>query len=159
MVQSIRKSKQIAIMEVRMTEQTITIYELVGGEPTFRRIVDIFYERVAEDPRLRPMFPDDLEPGKRHQMLFLMQYFGGPTVYSTERGHPRLRMRHAPFPIGQEARNAWLEHMLAALDEVGIAEPAYTAMRTYFERAATAMMNQYEGPQSDRIVMPLKRES
>jgi hemoglobin len=121
---------------------TQSIYELIGGEETFRRIVDAFYRRVEADERLRPMFPADLEPGKRHQMLFLMQYFGGPTTYNAQRGHPRLRMRHAPFPIGQAERDAWLGHMLAALDEVGIGEPALSTMRTYFENAATAMMNQ-----------------
>ncbi|MCU0492160.1 MAG: globin [Chloroflexaceae bacterium] len=120
-----------------------TIFELVGGEPTFRRLVDIFYARVEADPLLRPMFPADLEAGKQHQFLFLMQYFGGPTTYGEQRGHPRLRMRHAPFPIGQAERDAWLGHMLAAVDEVGIAEPARSAMRTYFENAATAMINQF----------------
>jgi hemoglobin len=119
-----------------------TIYELVGGEPTFRRIVDMFYARVEQDPLLRPMFPADLGPGKEYQRLFLIQYFGGPTTYGEQRGHPRLRMRHAPFPIGQEARDAWLAHMLAAVDEAGVPEPARTAMRQYFEMAATAMMNQ-----------------
>lgn len=123
-----------------MKEQTI--YEQIGGEPTFRRLVDSFYTRVESDPLLRPMFPADMEPGKHHQLLFLMQYFGGPTTYSEQRGHPRLRMRHSPFPIGQRERDAWLAHMLAAIDEVGIAEPARSAMRDYFERAATAMINQ-----------------
>jgi hemoglobin len=121
---------------------TTTIYEYIGGEETFRRLVDAFYRRVEADERLRPMFPADLEPGKRHQMLFLMQYFGGPTIYNEQRGHPRLRMRHAPFPIGQPERDAWLNHMLAALDEIGVPEPARTTMRSYFENAATAMMNQ-----------------
>jgi hemoglobin len=120
-----------------------TVYELVGGEPTFRRLVDAFYARVEQDPLLRPLFPEDLEPGKRAQYLFLMQYFGGPQIYATERGHPRLRMRHAPFPIGPAERDAWLAHMLAAIDLVGIEEPARSAMRAYFANAATAMMNQH----------------
>lgn len=120
---------------------TPTIYEQIGGMETFRRIVDAFYARVEADPRLRPMFPADLGPGKEHQLLFLVQYFGGPTQYAERRGHPRLRMRHAPFPIGPAERDAWLEHMLAALDEVGVAEPARSAMRSYFEMAAPAMMN------------------
>jgi hemoglobin len=119
-----------------------TIYELAGGEPAFRRLVDAFYARVEQDPLLRPMFPADMGPGKEHQRLFLMQYFGGPTTYSGLRGHPRLRMRHAPFPIDQAARDAWLGHMLAAVDEAGIPEPAHGAMREYFEMAATAMINQ-----------------
>jgi hemoglobin len=123
-----------------MTNDT-TLYVSVGGADTFRRLVDRFYARVEADPLLRPLFPADLEPGKEHQYLFLIQYFGGPTAYGERRGHPRLRMRHAPFVIGQAERDAWLAHMLAALDEVGIAEPARTTMRGYFEHAATAMMN------------------
>lgn len=118
-----------------------TIYEQVGGDATFQRLVDIFYARIERDPVLRPMFPADLEPGKQHQFLFLTQYFGGPPRYNVQRGHPRLRMRHAPFPIGQHERDAWLGHILAAIDEVGIPEPARSAMRTYFEHAATAMIN------------------
>lgn len=122
-----------------MAEQSI--YEQVGGDETFQRLVDAFYARVERDPLLRPMFPADLEPGKQHQFLFLTQYFGGPPRYSVLRGHPRLRMRHVPFPIGPRERDAWLSHMLAAIDEVGIAEPARSAMRAYFEHASTAMIN------------------
>ncbi len=121
---------------------TPSIYEQIGGDATFRRLVDIFYARIADDALLRPMFPDDLEPGKEHQFLFLTQFFGGPPRYRVSRGHPRLRMRHAPFPIGQTERDAWLAHMLAAIDEIGIAEPARSSMRSYFEHAATAMVNQ-----------------
>lgn len=118
-----------------------SIYELAGGAPAFRRLVDAFYARVEQDPLLRPMFPADLAPGKEHQLLFLTQYFGGPSTYSALRGHPRLRMRHAPFPIDEAARDAWLNHMLAALDEAAIPEPARSAMQAYFERAASAMIN------------------
>ncbi|MFV9503256.1 MAG: globin [Oscillochloridaceae bacterium umkhey_bin13] len=125
-----------------MNEQQATIYEQVGGSETFRRLVDAFYRRVEQDDTLRAIFPADLEPGKRHQLFFLIQYFGGPQTYSSERGHPRLRMRHAPFPIGPAERDAWLAHMLAAIDEVGITEPARSAMRAYFQMAAPAMMNQ-----------------
>jgi hemoglobin len=122
--------------------EPINVYEFVGGADTFRRLVDEFYTRVEHDPLLRPMFPADMEPGKQHQYLFLMQYFGGPRDYNKLRGHPRLRMRHAPFPIGQVARDAWLSHMLAAVDVVGIAEPARSIMREYFANAASAMMNE-----------------
>jgi hemoglobin len=73
--------------------------------------------------------------------MFLIQYFGGPTTYSEERGHPRLRMRHAPFVIGEAERNAWVTDMLGALDEIGVAEPAYSAMKEYFQRGAEFMMN------------------
>lgn len=120
-----------------------TVYEMIGGEPVFKRLVDEFYARVEADPQLRPMFPDDLEPGKRWQFLFLMQFFGGPNRYAEERGHPRLRMRHMPFPIDEAARDRWLEHMLTAIDVVGIAEPARGIMREYFQRAATHMINHW----------------
>jgi hemoglobin len=122
-----------------------TIYEVVGGDETFRKLVDRFYARVEADPKLRPMFPEDLEPGKQWQYLFLAQFFGGPQRYNEERGHPRLRMRHGGFPINQEARDAWLSHMLAAIDEVGIQEPARTVMRDYFERGSAFMINLYSG--------------
>jgi hemoglobin len=118
-----------------------TVYDAVGGAPTFQRLVDAFYARVEQDPLLRRLFPDDLEPGKQHQYLFLIQYFGGPQSYSESRGHPRLRMRHAPYSIGAAERDAWLQHMLDAIDEVGIAEPARSTMRAYFSSAATAMVN------------------
>jgi hemoglobin len=118
-----------------------SIYELVGGDPTFQKLVDIFYARVEQDSFLRPMFPEELEAGKHWQFLFLTQFFGGPARYQEQRGHPRLRMRHFPFPINQDARNHWLEHMLAAIDEVGIPEPARQEMRDYFERGSTFMIN------------------
>jgi len=118
-----------------------SIYEQAGGLDALRRLVDAFYARVEADPLLRPMFPPDLGPGKEHQLLFLVQYFGGPGEYGQRRGHPRLRMRHAPFAIGPAERDAWLRHMLAAVDEAGIPEPARSAMRSYFEMAAPAMMN------------------
>ncbi|HZS85905.1 MAG TPA: globin [Chloroflexota bacterium] len=111
------------------------------GEDAFRRLVHAFYSRVYADPLLRPMFPDDRPAAEERLSLFLMQYFGGPTTYSERRGHPRLRMRHLPFSIGQRERDAWLGHMLAAMDEVGIAEPARAAMIDYFEHAATFMIN------------------
>ncbi len=118
-----------------------TLYELVGGELTFRQLVDAFYTRVEADPELRPIFPVDLEAGKYAQFLFLSQFFGGPTTYSEERGHPRLRMRHDPFVIDQHARDLWLGHMIAAIDEVGIDEPMRSVMVDYFVRASTHMIN------------------
>lgn len=121
-----------------------TIYELVGGEATFRRLVDAFYARVEADPVLRPMFPPDMEDGKRAQFLFLSQFFGGPTTYAEERGHPRLRMRHNPFVIDGQARDHWLSHMLAALDDAGIEEPMRSTMTDYFERASLHMINKDE---------------
>jgi len=121
----------------------LSLYEFVGGDATFQKLVDVFYARVEADPLLRPLFPTDLEPGKHWQFLFLVQYFGGPTHYADERGHPRLRMRHAPFKIDQAAQEAWLSHMLTAIDEIGIVEPARTIMRDYFQRAAEHMINSY----------------
>ena len=123
------------------TTDTTTIYETIGGDATFWQLVDAFYAHVEQDPLLRTMFPDDMQPGKERQFLFLTQYFGGPARYNALHGHPRLRMRHMPFPIDQDARNAWLNAMLTAIDEVGIPEPARTAMRDYFERGATFMVN------------------
>lgn len=124
-----------------MNENALTIYDLVGGDDTFQRLVNSFYGKLEADDKLRAMFPDDMEPGKRWQFLFLVQYFGGPASYGDERGHPRLRMRHMPFPIDNDARNRWLGYMLEAIDEVGIAEPARGFMRDYFERASAMMVN------------------
>ena len=125
-------------------EQPKTIFELIGGEPTVRELVDRFYTYVEADEVLRPLFPDDLEEGKRYQYLFLMQYFGGGNQYQQERGHPRLRARHMPFAIDQQARDHWLTHMLQAIDDVGIEEPIRTMMRGYFERAASMMINRFD---------------
>ena len=120
-----------------------TIYEMIGGEATVRELVDVFYAKIEADEVLRPIFPDDLEPGKRWQYLFLMQRWGGPAQYAAERGHPRLRMRHMPFPIDNEARDRWVQHMLDAIDEVGIPEPARSEMRQFFDQGATFMVNRY----------------
>src|SRR5260370_27790156 len=119
-----------------------TIYELVGGMDTFRKLAEAFYKRIEVDPLLRPMFPKRLQHAIDRQALFLAQYFGGPEEYNAKRGHPRLRMRHAPFKIGQTERDAWLHNMFEALDEVGIEEPARTTMRQYFEQTATFLVNQ-----------------
>jgi hemoglobin len=124
-----------------MADQEQSVYEIVGGDVVFQKLVDMFYQKIEADPVLRPMFPDDLESGKRWQFLFLTQFFGGPARYAEERGHPRLRQRHFPFTIDQTARDHWLAHMLAAIDDVGIPEPARSEMRDYFERASTFMMN------------------
>ena len=119
----------------------ISVFELVGGQPFFDGLVDAFYERVERDPVLRPIYPEDLAPGKRALAMFLAQYWGGPPEYSAEKGHPRLRMRHAPFTIGEEQRDAWLASMLAALDDTDAPVAAKTALREYFAMAATAMIN------------------
>ncbi len=124
-----------------MEPDSVTIYEYVGGDATFQALVDDFYERIEQDEVLRAMFPDDLAPGKHWQFLFLTQYFGGPARYSEQRGHPRLRMRHMPYSIDEDARNRWLGHMLDAIDAVGIEEPARSQMREYFERGSAFMIN------------------
>jgi hemoglobin len=120
------------------------MYEAAGGEETFTRLVDRFYAGVAADPVLRPLYPEDEEELARaaeHLRLFLIQYWGGPTWYDEQRGHPRLRLRHAPFSIGPAERDAWMGHMLAAIDSLELPRPARAAFVEYFERAATAMMN------------------
>ena len=96
----------------------VNVHDAVGGEGFFAEVVDRFYEGVVDDPVLRPMYPEDLADSRRHLVLFLQQYWGGPGTYNEERGHPRLRRRHAPFVIDEAARDAWLRHMLGALDAV-----------------------------------------
>ena len=114
--------------------------------PAFQRLAAAFYARVDADPLLRPMFPGDLRLPAEHLALFLAQRFGGPATYSEQRGHPRLRMRHLPFRIGHAEREAWLGHMLAAMDEIGVAEPARSVMRHYFEESATFLINAADEP-------------
>jgi hemoglobin len=118
-----------------------TVFEVVGGQPFFDALVERFATRVESDPTLRPLYPDDLTAGMRALALFLGQYWGGPPDYSAEKGHPRLRMRHAPFVITSRERDAWLAAMLAALDEADAAEVAREMMREYFATASTAMIN------------------
>jgi len=118
-----------------------SLYARIGGLPTMQRIVDAFYDRVETDAVLRPLYPESLDEPRQWLALFLSQYWGGPPVYSERRGHPRLRMRHLPFVIGQRERDVWLTHMLAAVDEAGIQGPARSEMRRYFDEASTFMMN------------------
>ena len=123
----------------------VTVYEAAGGEATFTRLVERFYAGVAEDPVLRQLYPRDPEmfaASAEHLRLFLIQYWGGPGWYSEQRGHPRLRMRHAPFSIGRQERDAWMARMRAAVDSLeGLPGPVREAFLEYFENAATAMMN------------------
>jgi hemoglobin len=127
--------------KAHMADSAQKVYEQIG-EDGFARLVDGFYRRVADDPVLRPMYPEgDLAPAARRLRLFLMQFFGGPSTYSAERGHPRLRMRHAPFPIDQAARDVWVRHMLSVLDETAIPEPSRSILQAYFEGTATRMIN------------------
>jgi hemoglobin len=119
-----------------------TFYAAVGGAETFRRLVDTFYAGVADDPELRPLYPEeDLGPAADRLYLFLVQYWGGPTTYSQERGHPRLRMRHAPFTIGSAQRDAWLRHMRHALDTIELTPAHDTVLWDYLTMAADSMRN------------------
>ncbi|MDJ1136612.1 globin [Streptomyces iconiensis] len=130
-------------MEIpRGSLQTQTFYEQVGGEETFRRLVHRFYQGVAEDPVLRPMYPEeDLGPAEERFALFLMQYWGGPRTYSDQRGHPRLRMRHAPFKVDQEAHDAWLKHMRVAVESLELPTELETQLWDYLIYAAGSMIN------------------
>lgn len=124
------------------TGQAVSLYEAVGGEETFRRLVDTFYAGVAADPVLRAIYPeDDLGPAAERLRMFLIQYWGGPTTYSERRGHPRLRMRHARFAIGVAAHDAWLRHMRASLDELALAPEYDEALWRYFTMAAASLRN------------------
>lgn len=117
------------------------MYERVGGEQFFVGLVHRFYEGVALDPVLRPLYPEDLGPSREHLRRFLEQYWGGPTTYGEERGHPRLRMRHAPFVITTLERDAWLRHMLAAVRGAGMDPADEAEMTAYFEMSATQLIN------------------
>jgi hemoglobin len=131
------------VMEIpRGTLQQQTFFESVGGEATFRRLVHRFYEGVAQDPILRPMYPEeDLGPAEERLTLFLMQYWGGPRTYSEERGHPRLRMRHMPFRVDRTAHDAWLGRMRTAVEELGLAPEYEQQLWDYLVYAAGSLIN------------------
>ena len=142
-----------------MTEPPVTPYDQMGGAPFFQTLVHRFYQGVAADPELRAMYPEeDLAPAERRLLLFLEQYWGGPTTYGDERGHPRLRMRHAPYVIDEAARDRWLDSMRSALD-VAMAEhdldPALEQeLWRYLVGAALAMQNA-ETPEPPRPGMTM----
>ncbi|MEE1785381.1 globin [Streptomyces sp. SP17BM10] len=119
-----------------------SFFDKVGGEPTFRRLVHRFYQGVAEDELLRPMYPEeDLGPAEERLVLFLMQYWGGPRTYSEHRGHPRLRMRHVPFKVDRAAHDAWLKHMRTAVDELTLPAEDEQQLWDYLTYAAASMIN------------------
>ncbi|MFF2632089.1 globin [Microbacterium sp. NPDC058021] len=123
----------------------VSFYDEIGGHDTFVRLAAAFYRGVAEDDVLRPMYPEtDLEPATRRLEMFLAQYWGGPTQYSQERGHPRLRMRHAAFHVNPDARDRWLAHMRVAVDELQLSPLHEATLWDYLERAAHAMVNTFE---------------
>ena len=119
-----------------------TFYDEIGGFDTFKRLVDKFYEGVASDEVLRPLYPEeDLAPAAERFTLFLVQYWGGPTTYSDNRGHPRLRMRHAPFAVTPNAKEHWLRHFRAGLDEIALTPEQDAVFWDYITRAAHSMVN------------------
>lgn len=122
-------------------DQPMTIFDAVGGTPWFTAMIDRFYDAVETDLLIRPMYPDDLTESRDHMVKFLSQYWGGPTTYSDERGHPRLRMRHAPFIITDAERDAWLTHMLAAVRSGDLPAEIEQKMVDYFDMAAAHMIN------------------
>lgn len=118
------------------------VYKAIGSEEPFFRLVDEFYARVEKDPILRPLYPEDLAPGKEHLALFLIQRTGGRQTYSEQRGHPRMRGRHMPFKIGQNERDAWIKNMNEALDAVPEFGPKLDTMHEFFDSFATFLINQ-----------------
>lgn len=122
-------------MEVR------SLYDRVGGDAFFFDLVDRFYDGVASDELLRPMYPEDLTDSRRHLAMFLIQYWGGPSSYQEERGHPRLRMRHAPHEIDDAARDAWLSHMASALASMQLAPHDRDELSAYLKMAANQLRN------------------
>lgn len=123
-------------------DTTLTPYERMGGAETFEKLAREFYVGVAGDPELRAMYPEeDLGPAERRMRMFLEQYWGGPTTYQEERGHPRLRMRHMPFAVTPHMRDRWLHHMLAAVDTLDLDAESDATLRDYLERAAFSLVN------------------
>ncbi|WP_432561371.1 globin [Kineococcus sp. SYSU DK003] len=124
---------------------TRTFFDEVGGHETFVRLVDVFYDGVAQDPVLRPMYPEaELGPARQRLLMFLEQYWGGPSTYSEQRGHPRLRMRHAPFKVNPDARDRWLAHMRVAVESLQLAPAQEGVLWDYLDRAAHSMLNTFE---------------
>ena len=128
-----------------MTDVQRSFYEEIGGAETFHAIVSRFYQLVREDEILRPIYPpDDFDGAEERLRMFLEQYWGGPRTYSDQRGHPRLRMRHAPFKVNPDARDRWLLHMRAAVDTLDLAPLHKAELWDYLERAAHSMLNTFE---------------
>jgi hemoglobin len=131
-------------MDSVATPEEVTFYDAVGGAAVFRGIVGRFYEEVAKDEVLRPLYPEeDLGPAEELLRMFLEQYWGGPHTYSEQRGHPRLRMRHVPFAIGPIQRDAWLRCMRIAVDEAELSDNHRRQLWGYLEMAANSLMNSW----------------
>ena len=133
---------RLALETLDHVTQQPTFYDEVGGHETFVRLVHRFYEGVASDPELRALYPeDDLGAAEVRLRMFLEQYWGGPTTYSEQRGHPRLRMRHVPYAVTFDMRDRWLHHMRDAVDELGLAPAHELLLWDYLERAAHSLVN------------------
>ncbi|MXZ29880.1 MAG: globin [Acidimicrobiia bacterium] len=117
------------------------MYERLGGAGFFAALTARFYAGVADDPVLRPLYPDDMADAETNLRDFLVQYWGGPADYSARRGHPMLRARHLPFSIGRPERDAWMRHMAAAVEASGAPEELARELLEYFDRAATHLLN------------------
>ena len=121
----------------------MSLYDEMGGHKTFEQLVSHFYALVSVDPVLRPMYPDDDMKGAAERLLmFLEQYWGGPSTYSEQRGHPRLRMRHAGFHIGEQERDVWLQHMKSAVDDLDMKPDLKEQLWDYLVMAANSMVTQ-----------------
>ncbi|OFL65176.1 MULTISPECIES: globin [unclassified Brevibacterium] len=140
-------------------ERPASVFDMVGGHAAFTTLVDAFYEGVAQDEYLIAMYPEgrELEGAKHRLQTFLEQYFGGPATYQKERGHPRLRMRHAPFPVTPKSRDHWLGHMRRALDQLNLPPMYDSLMWDYFQRAATAMLNTPDEDSDEHRIDPSRR--
>jgi hemoglobin len=124
-----------------------SLYDRIGGTDAFRRLVEVFYEGVADDPVLRPLYPEqDLGPAADRLRLFLEQYWGGPHTYSDQRGHPRLRMRHAPYRVDADARDRWLAHMRAGVDALELDPETDAELWNYLLMAAHSLVNTMDDP-------------
>ncbi|MEU9890036.1 globin [Sphaerisporangium sp. NPDC051017] len=122
--------------------ESMSFYDAVGGSEAFERLVHRFYQGVADDPLLRPLYPEeDLDGAEERLRLFLIQYWGGPSTYGERRGHPRLRMRHAPFVIGEAERDAWLRHMREAVESLELPGELEAKLWNYLEYAAQSLVN------------------
>jgi hemoglobin len=128
-----------------VSDDAETYYEAFGGHETFAKLIDAFYSGVSNDPELRALYPEDeLAPANDRLRMFLEQYWGGPTTYHEQRGHPRLRMRHAPFRIDEAQRDRWLRHMRDALNSVELPPDLDRAIWDYFVMAAHSMVNTFD---------------
>src|SRR5713226_6789061 len=144
----VRSGGYRSMSPISLWSLAMNVFEAAGGSATFKTLVERFYARVASDPVLRSIYPEeDLSSATERLTLFLIQYWGGPTTYSAQRGHPRLRLRHQPFAIGQAERDAWLKHMTAAVNSLDLSPEVRKAMLDYFETTSTAMINRPSRPE------------